>query len=74
MELRTPPVLEKPFHNASTIDQQNAELSCCRKLCRWIPSDFRQEAKKILLLSGPLVRVKIVDLYAKGEILVWVRL
>lgn len=76
MELKTPPVHEKPSPNASPIDQQNAEFSCCgRKLCQWIPSNFWEEVKKILLLAGPLVRVTVAaNLYAKEEILIWVRL
>lgn len=59
---KTPPnILKKPASNAVAVTQEDPGPSGCKKLCRWIPSNFWEEAKKILVLAGPLVRATVYD-------------
>ncbi|KAL8199051.1 UNVERIFIED_CONTAM: hypothetical protein K2H54_032936, partial [Gekko kuhli] len=67
MELGTPAQeklppnsLEKPTPNAVAVNQEDPGPSSCRKRCPWIPSNFWQEAKKILVLAGPLTIIQLL--------------
>ncbi|XP_015267643.1 PREDICTED: multidrug and toxin extrusion protein 1-like [Gekko japonicus] len=55
-----PNSLEKPPHNAVAVNQEDPGPSGCRKRCPWIPSNFWEEAKKILVLAGPLTIIQLL--------------
>uniref|UniRef100_A0A8D2L4E1 Solute carrier family 47 member 2 n=1 Tax=Varanus komodoensis TaxID=61221 RepID=A0A8D2L4E1_VARKO len=59
MELGTPNQ-EKPPPGALAADPQVPAARGCRKLCRFFPSYFWAEAKKILLLAGPLTLIQLL--------------
>ncbi|XP_054857624.1 multidrug and toxin extrusion protein 1-like [Eublepharis macularius] len=59
MELRSP-VQEKPPPNSLAIRQEDPGPNGCRKFCPWIPSNFWEEAKKILVLAGPLTIIQLL--------------
>ncbi|KAM6465049.1 multidrug and toxin extrusion protein 1-like [Liasis olivaceus] len=57
---RGAPAIEKPPLCALPEDPKRSVPSGCRKLCRLIPSNFWEEAKKILVLSGPLTVIQLL--------------
>ncbi|XP_066492561.1 multidrug and toxin extrusion protein 2-like [Tiliqua scincoides] len=54
------PISEMPSHSATAISPQKQAPRGCRKLCQFIPSNFWEEVKKILVLSGPLTLIQLL--------------
>uniref|UniRef100_A0A8D0GSQ7 Multidrug and toxin extrusion protein n=1 Tax=Sphenodon punctatus TaxID=8508 RepID=A0A8D0GSQ7_SPHPU len=51
---------ESPFRDASSIVRQDLEPSCCGKVRQLFPQNLWEEAKKLLVLAGPLTLIQMM--------------
>ncbi|NWV40640.1 S47A1 protein, partial [Grantiella picta] len=51
---------ENGFTEGRAAGQDNLTPSSCEKKCRWIPENFWEDVRKLLVLAGPLILIQLL--------------